>query len=97
MGLDFSDDVTSSIALLHCLDETYSGVESWFNKNLQLETRTPSMEQVEMIIGSDVLLKSVYFQDCLECYRVAIGVDARGSVPDAPIGLDSHLDGKYWR
>ena len=97
MGLDFSDDVTSSISLLYCLDQCNQHVTTWFERNLQLGNPEPSIEQVGMTIGEIPIGEIRYYKQCLEKYRVAMGMDARGYVPDAPLGLDSKLDGGYWR
>jgi len=97
LGLDYSDDVTSSVALLHCLDESHVSVVSWFERNLQLGNRQPSAEAVATLIGDGPIHDHEYYKDCLERFRVYIGIDARGSLPDAPPGLDSSLDGKFWR
>lgn len=97
MGLDFSDDVTSSIALLHCLDECTCHIPVWFEKNLQLGSPSPMLDQVVSVVGDYSMLDHDHFQECLEKFRVWMGMDARGHVPDAPPGLDSSLDGKFWR
>jgi len=50
-----------------------------------------------MIIGDGKVQDREYYPDCLERYRVTTGTDARGYVLDAPSGLESKLDGKFWR
>ena len=76
MCLDFNDDVDASIALLHCLDECSGGIVSWFDGNLQLETRKPILELVQRTIGTNKILEDRFRQCCLETYRLA--VDGRG-------------------
>ena len=50
MGVDFSD-VTSSVALLSCLDKCSDNAKKWVDRNLQLVAPTPKVLEVEKLIG----------------------------------------------
>jgi hypothetical protein len=95
-GIDFSDDVLSCVYLLNLLDWATKDDRLWFNANLQLEAEEPTLRRVEELIMGACISKSTFFKDCLRKYRIAMGHDARGAVPNSPNGLESGLDGAYW-
>ena len=74
----------------------YSDVEKWFDKNLQLDISAPTLERCQDMIQGSKLKDTPFYSDRLRGYRIFIGEDARGSVPNAPKGLESGLDGVYW-
>ena len=64
---------------------------------IELGSHHPSVDQVKKMFGEDKFHDHVFYQNCLERYRDAMGIDASEHVSEAPPGLDSELDGKYWR
>ena len=97
MKLDYSDDVMSSIALLHCLDVCYDSVETWFDRNLQLRTPNPSVVQCFSLFSSQKILENQFFRACHSEYLEVTEVeDDNSTIRGDPPGLDSKLDGKYW-
>ena len=97
MNIDFSDDIEGSIAFLHCLDETYSGAVRDMRRNLQLDSVRVDRDVAESLIHSDSILPSNLHKQHLFEYLVFMSLDARGSVPDVPLGLDCRLDGLAWQ
>ena len=96
MGLDFSDDVASSIALLSCLDASSKDVSMWFDANLQLSSRVPKMEKVQKTIGNQKIEECEYCQTCLLRNRTAEGIEINNDVGDTSAGLNCCLDGVFW-
>jgi transposase len=92
-GVDYSDDVNASLYLLAALDYCSKDVKKYFKRNLQLDRDRPVLDQVEPIIKGTKVAEGRYYRECLREYRLYIGEDARESVPDAPPGLESVLDG----
>lgn len=92
-GLDFSDDVKSSVALLHYLDRDilkYSNY--WFHRNI-LDLEESGVPEVIASAGSK---KSKLHKGWLRAYRVFLGGDARGEERNTPEELKDRLDGLYW-
>ena len=50
LGLDFTDDVKSSIALLHCLDECCIDVQAWFHNNLRLKSNIMDVKKKSLTL-----------------------------------------------
>ena len=94
--IDYSDDVTACCSLLHFLNESISEVPTWFDSNMQLGTKTTDLGAVERMIKGPSSKESKFHRKCLREFRTFQYGDARGSIPDAPKGLDSGLDGLYW-
>lgn len=65
-GVDFKDDVSSSLMLLNHLDcDIISYSKYWFNKNMiHLEE-----EDVKALIGNNNIKKSEYKNECVDVYR----------------------------
>lgn len=47
------------------------------------------------IMGKDGIYKSQYFADCVEKYRIYMGMDVRGDDLSWPKGLDDKLDENF--
>ena len=69
MKLDYTDDVMTSIALLRCLDDSNGNVGSYFERNMQLGSKKPRLDQVHDLIEGQDILDSQYFQRCLELFH----------------------------
>ena len=66
--------------------------ETWFSRNM-LELKG---KDVAGVIGASGKKFAPKHKDWLRAYRIFVGEDARGGVPDAPKGMDDSLDGGYW-
>jgi len=93
MGDHMDDDIESSCALLHVFQAFNVHVPSWFDKNMQLDVQTPTLDRVKRVIKKGDPTRDKYLEDGLRSYRVHKGLDARGVVPITPKGLDNSLDG----
>jgi hypothetical protein len=95
---DFSDDVEATLSLMHKLDWVASShIRNWFDRNLMLGEQSITPEAMRKVFGKDAGKNSEWHSECLYEYRVWNGEDARGGIPDAPRGPESHLDGRRWQ
>ena len=92
----FQNDVMSSLFLLSQLDIGAKYGPHWFNKNMQIDEARVSLEIVQSLIQSTAVTDNRFFGDCLREYRMWKYGDARGGIPESPVGLESALDGAYW-
>ena len=91
--IDYTDDVDSCMYLLQQLDvDTVAHSAHWFAKNM-LEL---SHDTIDTLIRFGNPQHSMTHQTWLRSYRIWMGVDARGKLPDVPKGLEDSLDGSYW-
>jgi hypothetical protein len=93
-GLDYSDGITSTVALLS--DITASAVDcgAWFDRNLQLNRDAPDRELVSDLIGEKKAFESDYYRDCMYEYCVTFNKDGRALLNP---GDGDQLDGRYWQ
>lgn len=70
---DFSDDVLACCYLLNLLDWCNKDVRKWFDTNLQLKAKGPTLEKIEALIKRERVSESEYFKECLYEYRVFTG------------------------
>ena len=92
-GLDYSDDIRSTIAFLADTDSTRLNARSWFQHNLQLHKANPDHEKVAELVGEKNVLEVEYYRECLYDYGIAEGEDVKVLLfPEANDGLD----GRYW-
>ena len=95
---DFSDDVASCLRLMDIFDQVpREDVIGWWNTNLQLDVQEVTLERANKAISKRRSAWMDVHKECLREYRIAAGIDARGSVPEAPRNLDSGLDGVKWQ
>jgi len=69
MRLEFTDDVTSSIALLRCMDDCSESVLTWFDRNLQICAPTPKLNEFRNIIQGVPIGKNQFARQCLQLYK----------------------------
>lgn len=94
MKLDFSDDVTTSIALLSCFDNDEDNIDEYFASNLQLRQPRPDLEKAKMLIGGNALQSNSYYKQCMYEYCIAFEKDGRGY---ADKDDNDGLDGIKWQ
>jgi transposase len=93
----FDDDVESTISLMSIMNSIpKEHIKDLWDKNLLMKVRTPTVEDCLSIVGNVNYKTYGFHQDCLKRYRIYMGIDQRGEVPDAPQGLECRLDGSYW-
>jgi hypothetical protein len=73
--VDFSDDVLACCCLLNLLDWCNKDVRKWFDANLQLKEKEPTLEKIEALIKGERVSESEYFRECLREYRAFAGRD----------------------
>jgi len=96
--INFKDDVDSSLALMHYFDNIPSNnINRYFTKNLQIDKEKVTIEGAKSIMEKSKFVKCDFFQECEEKYLISISKDSRGKVSIVPNGLESSMDGKYWR
>ena len=93
-GLDYSDSITSTVALLSDITATAVDCGAWFDRNLQLNRDAPDRELVSNLIGEKKAFESEYYRDCLYEYCVAFNKDGRALLNPAD---GDQLDGRYWQ
>ena len=88
--IDFKDDALAIISLLAAMDEQTKSVDTWFHKNLQVDSLSLSKEKVaDLIRGEKHSYNKTYVQARWD-YLFATGQDPRGDYTDRlPDGLDS--------
>lgn len=92
-GLDYTDDVKSSLYLLHQLDEdSMAHGRQWFDQNM-LELKE---ENVDKLIHSTPNSFSNLHRQWIKSYRLHTHQDLRGDVAVLPENLNNSLDGDYW-
>jgi hypothetical protein len=92
-GVDYSDDVDSCLMLLSLLDrDIINNSKFWLKRNI-LELKE---EAVGALISSRGSKKSHLHKSWLRAYRISIGQDARGDMPNILEELQDRLDGLYW-
>lgn len=92
-GIDHSDDVNSSVALLKYLDrDIINNSKYWFKRNLL------GLKEAEVadLIASAGSKKSHLHKGWLRAYRISTRQDARGERKNMPDELNDNLDGLYW-
>jgi transposase len=96
--INFKDDVDSSLALMWYFDKVPSkNIKGYFTKNFQIDNPEVTNEAAKSIMEKNKFMDHDWFQDCEEKYLMYIGKDARGKISQVPQGLESTMDGKYWR
>lgn len=70
MQVDYKDDVESSIALLHCLDQCNHNSHSWFDKNLQINELDPTQENMKLLINGQDEKNNDFYEDCIDEFRL---------------------------
>lgn len=91
--VDFSDDVDSSLRLLHYFDkDTITHSKHWFHRNILGLTESG----VANLVAARGPKKSHLHKGWLRAYRVFMGEDARGLMPKLTDRLNDGLDGLYW-
>ena len=93
-GIDFEDDVASTLRLMHEIDLAqvkYS--QGWFKRNLLDVTEASAVELVSSAPGA----LSEENLARLRAYRIHCGLDARGSRDHIPEDMRDSLDGSYWQ
>ena len=72
-GIDFSDNVKSSLYLLHCLDQVEETIiRKWWDHNFHLNGKDTLKERMQTLVtsGKDEKLKqSIYYTECLQEYK----------------------------
>jgi hypothetical protein len=94
MGIDWSDDIRASVALLKCFDNDQANIRGYFEKNMQCERNIPDIEDMRELIGGKSLTSTSYHKKCMYEYCVAFKKDGRGGEAD---DYSDHLDGLYWQ
>jgi hypothetical protein len=93
MGLDFKDDVKSSIMLLNCIDQVASkntgNVVKWFKDNLFLKSDNFNLSSVQELISGRTGEQQSWYRHCIRKYEVYMETKRTGK--DA-----SALGGIYW-
>ena len=91
--MDFSDDVKSSLAILHYLDRDITEHSAhWFARNMLNLTE----DGVEELINSRPGKKSHLQKEWLRAYYIYMKMDARGPQEKLTDNLNDGLDGEYW-
>lgn len=66
MGLDYKDDIESSIALLYCLDECTHNSHFWFDQNLQINQFNTSQQKMDLLINGYEEDDNDFYKECSE-------------------------------
>lgn len=74
--VDLSDDVLACCYLLNLLDWCNKDVRKWFDTNLQLKQKEPTLGRIEALIKGERVSESEYYKECLGEYRIFMGQDA---------------------
>lgn len=91
--IDHSDDLESSISLLHYLDrDIIKHSKHWFERNM-IDLKKDDVGG--LILSSQGKLAHVH-KEWLRTYRIWMGVDARGNMPEKTDNVSDKLDGVYW-
>lgn len=103
LGLDHSDDVLSTLTLMHCIDQiSESSIQTWFRRNFLLDQKEVSREAIASVIDAEKKLdknRANYYELCLAEYEAQILDDQRRLVflqDGKPKGLKHALDGVHW-
>ena len=100
LSLDWTDDVLSSITLLHIFDSIKGEkVRGWFQQNMLAIQERADTEKVMAPLTKKLFDQNPYFRSCLrkywELYNPDMLVKSR-LVDDAPVAIESTFDGAYW-
>ena len=93
---DFSDDVDSTLHLMHCLDAVSDeSIKSWFTTNMFLDGRMPTTDNLEKIIGVSSKRRSALYAEACAQFDQLNG--KRCNDPNTYIlRMNSFLDGSFW-
>jgi transposase len=92
-GINYSDDVDSCLRLLSYLDrDIVKHSKHWFERNMLKLQESDVADLVSSRGGKMCHLHKGW----LRSYRISIGEDARGQMPELPDDLNDRLDGVYW-
>lgn len=100
LGLDWEDDVLSSITLLQIFDKIQSEkVQGWFTQNMLGIQERADIEKVMAPLAKKLFDQNPYYRHCLRKYWEQYHPDMLVSsrlVDDAPVAIESTFDGAYW-
>lgn len=101
--VDFSNDVESSLRLLHELDSVeQKHIKKWFTKNLQLGQNEATVEAAEKVIfgfARNENDRMDFYKQCRQEYEEEIVQKPKrrhDHIVLKPSALDSAFDGDYW-
>lgn len=96
-GIDFTDDLMSSLTLLRELDSISAHhIRKLFDRNFMRRVERPSLDDALALIGPGEGTWSRWHFQKLREYRMFAGIDARNEKPTPQNPLWCSLDGLYW-